>query len=90
MSTTEQAHIQKYRLLDDYGKEAVDGVLDVESRRCEAVRTAALREDRKQMEAAEETELDESYSMPMYSLPMSAGTGQPAGGRISRGFSIDY
>lgn len=34
--------VKKYRLLDPYGKEAVDGVLDVESRRCEAARAAAL------------------------------------------------
>lgn len=33
-SPTEQSHIKKYRLLDPYGKEAVDGLLDVEWRRC--------------------------------------------------------
>ena len=32
-SKDEKAHIKKYRLLDPYGKEAVDGVLDVEWRR---------------------------------------------------------
>lgn len=30
----EMEHIKKYRSLDDYGKEAVDGLLDVEYRRC--------------------------------------------------------
>lgn len=30
--------VKKYRSLDPYGKEAVDGILDVESRRCEAGR----------------------------------------------------
>lgn len=34
LSPIEQSHIKKYRLLDPYGKEAVDGVLDVEWRRC--------------------------------------------------------
>ena len=40
--------VKKYRLLDPYGKEAVDGVLDVESRRCEAIRAAALHKERKE------------------------------------------
>lgn len=54
-STSEQAHIKKYRILDPYGKEAVDSVLDVESRRCKAeqqVKAIALRESREQAEAA--------------------------------------
>ena len=42
--------VKKYRLLDPYGKEAVDGVLDVESRRCEAIRAAALHKERKEMD----------------------------------------
>ncbi len=49
--------IKKYRLLDPYGKEAVDGVLDVEYRRCrqnQAARDAALfRGGREETEAAE-------------------------------------
>lgn len=56
-SMAEKAHIKKYRLLDPYGKEAVDGVLDVESRRCEEDRqkqSAILRKQREEMEAAEE------------------------------------
>lgn len=40
LSVEEHTHIKKYRLLDLYGKEAVDGVLDVESRRCEEARSA--------------------------------------------------
>lgn len=40
LSLIEQDHIKKYRLLDSYGKEAVDGVLDVESRRCEVAKAA--------------------------------------------------
>jgi len=49
--------VKKYRLLDPYGKEAVDGVLDVESRRCEEVRqkqAAVLRDKREQVEIAAE------------------------------------
>lgn len=38
ISNTEKNHIKKYRSLDPYGKEAVSGILDVESRRCEADR----------------------------------------------------
>ena len=49
--------VKKYRLLDPYGKEAVDGVLDVEYRRCrqnQAARDAALfRGGREETEAAE-------------------------------------
>ena len=80
--------VKKYRSLDDYGKEAVDGVLDVESRRCEAARKEqmeraadALRESREQMEAGElmETEKVIRFRVPEYTIPMSAGTGQEAG-----------
>lgn len=77
--------IKKYRLLDPYGKEAVDVVLDVESRRCKAEReeqmeqaAAALRESREKSEAAEEIAPEDIYSIPLYFLPMSAGTGQIA------------
>lgn len=34
ISFSERDHIKKYRTLDLYGKEAVDGVLDVEYKRC--------------------------------------------------------
>lgn len=36
LSKAEKAHIQKYRLLDPYGKEAVDSILEIEHRRCAA------------------------------------------------------
>lgn len=57
LTVAERTHIKKYRLLDPYGKEAVDGVLDVESRRCEQDRqkqAAILRKQQGEMEAAEE------------------------------------
>lgn len=41
VNTEEMEHVQKYRLLDGYGKEAVDSILEVEHRRCVA---AAKRE----------------------------------------------
>lgn len=69
LSAKEQDHIIKYRSLDLYGKEAVDGVLDVESRRCEADRQAkasALRESRKQMEVAEEVPAPSEMPTPFY------------------------
>lgn len=59
---------QKYRSLDQYGKEAVDGVLDVEWRRCT------------QPAPAEQPEPDNVvYITNWFPMPMSAGTGQPAG-----------
>ena len=81
LSKGEQAHIKKYRLLDPYGKEAVDGVLDVESRRCEAARANALREQREQMEVGEMLEPDNVFYITNWFplMPMSAGTGQTAG-----------
>lgn len=72
--------VKKYRLLDPYGKEAVDCVLDVESRRCEAARkeqleqaAEALRKKREQSEAAEEIAPDAS-EMLVYINPAAAGT----------------
>lgn len=83
--------VKKYRLLDPYGKEAVDGVLDVESRRCREERqkqAAILREQREQSEAAEEIAPEDIYSIPLYSLPMSAGTGQEAGQEYPEDFLL--
>lgn len=91
LSVEEQTHIKKYRLLDPYGKEAVDGVLDVESRRCEEERqkqAAILREQGEQMDAAEEIAPEDIYSIPLYSLPMSAGTGQEAGQEYPEDFLL--
>lgn len=34
ISLQEREHIKKYRLLDPYGKEAVDSILNIEHRRC--------------------------------------------------------
>lgn len=58
--------VKKYRLLDPYGKEAVDGVLDVEWRRCTQL----------PQEAAQESEAI-YFIVPAFLSAMSAGTGQP-------------
>ena len=72
--------VKKYSSLDPYGKEAVDSVLDVESRRCEAARkeqmeqaSETLRKSREQSEAAEEITLDVA-EMLVYVNPAAAGT----------------
>ena len=84
LSKKERSHIKKYRSLDPYGKEAVDGVLDVEFRRCEADRqadrAAALREQRQQMETGEMQEPEKviRFRVPEYVSAMSAGTGEEA------------
>jgi len=66
LSFSEQDHIKKYRSLDDYGKEAVESVLNIEYRRCEAsaepsrsmIRVAARSGDFSEME---EVTLDEVF-----------------------------
>lgn len=69
LSSTEQAHIQKYRTLDPYGKEAVDGVLDVEYRRCkqnqEARDAALFRNSRQEMEVATEIEPEDQRTIDL-------------------------
>lgn len=79
ISLPEREIIKKYRLLDLFGKEAVDNVLDVESRRCATAQAKAIQKEQKQMEASEEIEPKIIYIFPGYSIPMSAGTGNPAG-----------
>lgn len=77
-SAAEKAHIKKYRLLDPYGKEAVDGVLDVESRRCQDERdkqAAILREHREEMEAAEEVAPPITLNQPYAQVAAAEGAG---------------
>lgn len=64
-SAKEKDHLKKYRLLDPYGKEAVDGVLDVEWRRCTTPAQMAQLEPDKVV-----------YITSYYPHPASAGTGQ--------------
>lgn len=97
LSPVEKEHIQKYRLLDLYGKEAVDGVLDVEYRRCDEeqkARTAeAIRAERERTsrEAAEEIEPEIEviyYIIPGFMSPASAGTGQIADDEYPEEFEL--
>ena len=90
-SKEEKTHIKKYRSLDPYGQEAVDGVLDVEYRRCEEERKAqkdALRESRAQIELSEEIEPTVFFVVPKYDLPMSAGTGVQAGEEFPENYRL--
>lgn len=78
LTVDEQAHIKKYRLLDPYGKEAVDGVLDVESRRCQEERNkqaAILREQQEQAEAAEEIVPQITLHQPYAQVAAAEGAG---------------
>ena len=84
-------HIQKYRLLDPYGKEAVDGVLDVEYRRCEEARRVRVAKAVSQREKIETKEISPEvycYIVPAFSSPMSAGTGQPAGNEYPENYKL--
>lgn len=77
-SAAEKVHIKKYRLLDPYGKEAVDGVLDVESRRCQEERdkqAAILREQRVEMDAAEEIAPPITLHQPYAQVAAAEGAG---------------
>lgn len=74
----EMGQVQKYRLLDPYGKEAVDSVLDVEFRRCEADRqdkSAALREIREQMEMSDEIVPPVKLHQPYAQVAAAEGAG---------------
>lgn len=61
-SPEEMDHIKKYRLLDDYSKEAVDGLLDVEYRRCTSSTTKLYIAARDGSRI--ETEVDDDFTLP--------------------------
>lgn len=78
LTVAERTHIKKYRLLDHYGKEAVDGVLDVESRRCQEEldkQAAILREQREEAEAAEEIAPPITLHQPYAQVAAAEGAG---------------
>lgn len=78
-SPTEQAHIQKYRLLDPYGKEAVDGVLDVEWRRCQDARQLpAVDVDAEVADYRRELELQNEVRATSSASDGSSAAGNPA------------
>ena len=45
VSIAEQKHLDKYRLLDDRGKSVVDGVLDIEYKYIEELRTPKVQDN---------------------------------------------
>lgn len=72
-------HIEKYRLLDQYGKKAVDSVLDVEWRRCKEEedkkkKIEEVKRQREQMEAAREIATPRMVEKLVYINPAAAGT----------------
>lgn len=77
LSKDEKDHLQKYRLLDPYGKEAVDSILEIEHRRCATVAPV-------EQPATEKV----IYIFPGYISPMSAGTGQPAGDEYPENYRL--
>lgn len=72
-SYDEDAHIKKYRALDEHGKKMVDFILTEESNRMHAAQTAL------EPPAAAGPEPIYLYTLTEYMDPMSAGTGQPVG-----------
>ena len=78
-SSSEQNHIKKYRALDPYGKVAVDGVLDVEYRRCEEDRqardAAVFMKNREKTEPAEESRPSLSLHRPYSAVAAAEGSG---------------
>lgn len=70
----EMEGIKKYRSLDPYGKEAVDGVLDVEYRRCEE-KTQSKKDGKTEEEPVVEVVY---FAVPGELHPSGAGGGQYA------------
>lgn len=77
LSAKEQTHIKKYRFLDPHGKEAVDSILDIEYERCTELTQPVAPEP-----------ADIIYTVPSYTLPMSAGLGEPAGQEPPEDFAL--
>lgn len=79
LKSGEMDHIKRYRALDPYGKEAVDGVLDVEYRRCEEDRqardAAVFMKNREKTEPAEESRPSLSLHRPYSAVAAAEGSG---------------
>ncbi len=58
LTPDEKNHIKKYRSLDDYGKEAVAGLLDVEYRRCQEEKSHTPKLDIRAEVASYQAELE--------------------------------
>lgn len=81
--------VKKYRLLAPNWKKAVDGVLDIgyEEQR-DSRRASVMQESLKRMEAAEEIAPEVVFICPGFTSPMSAGTGQEAGGEYPENYRL--
>jgi|InofroStandDraft_1065614.scaffolds.fasta_scaffold69430_2 repressor LexA len=80
-----------YDDLDEHGKRVVRLVADEEKDRCKEEwqkQADIFRKQRGQIEVAEEIAPEDIYSIPLYSLPMSAGTGQEAGQEYPEDFLL--
>ncbi len=64
-------HIKKYRTLDEYGKQAVDSILNIEY-----TRALEIQKQTSHKEITAESPVL-FYPVPEYSEPVSAGTGRP-------------
>lgn len=74
--------------MDDRGRETVRGVADMEVARYKAAQLAAIRPQSADMEASKEIAPRIVYIFPGYSIPMSAGTGQPAGDEYPENYRL--
>lgn len=75
--------------MDKRGQETVRGIADIEVARYQAstaekVDAATRQEQREQIDTSD----DDVYSVPLYSLPMSAGTGEEAGQEYPEDFLL--
>ncbi len=72
---------QDYEGLDKWGKKQVRSVADIEMARMEEggqALAAKVADQREQSETSEELSPDDIFTVPIYSMPMSAGTGLEA------------
>lgn len=80
-----------YDDLDSHGQRIVRLVADEEKVRYAAeVRAAAMREHREQIEASEMVDVEKviRFSIPGYTMPLSAGTGQEAGQEYPENYTL--
>lgn len=80
LTYSEKTIIKKYRLLDPSWKEAVDNILNIGYH----ASTSAPQEE--QPRGPDQDKI--IYIFPGYSMPMSAGTGQPAGDEYHKNYRL--
>lgn len=89
LSQSEHAHIKKYRTLDGYGKNTVDGVLDSEYQRCieQAKETQIITLPLYEMGAEEPVRI---IWLPEPLQPAAAGYGQAADDETAEQIPVKY